>query len=44
MTPITDGLERNINEWYEGDGRESEKLDELLAQMRLLEKAGKLLG
>lgn len=41
-TPITDKLERDINEWYEGEGREAERLTELLAQLRTKEAAGQL--
>jgi hypothetical protein len=37
-TPITDKLQRDINEWYEGEGRESEKLDEVFAQLRAKER------
>jgi hypothetical protein len=38
-TSITDRLQKNINEWYEGEGREAEKLEELYAQFRNLEAA-----
>lgn len=41
---MVDELMRLINEWYEGDGREAEKLDELEAQLRSWERAGRIRG
>lgn len=38
-TPKTDALQSKIDAWYEGDGREAEKLDEVYAQLRLTERA-----
>ncbi len=42
MTPITDALQQKIDAWYEGDNRESEKLDELYAQLRTMESQGRI--
>ena len=41
-TPVIDELQKRVDAWYEGDGREDEKLDELYTQLRTLERQGRI--